>query len=213
MTESMLFSGPHGKPNIPLLKQHLKRQGKLDNYAAMKLIRKTAEVLKKEPNMIEVEAPVIVVGDIHGQFYDMMNFMDLLEANGDNRYVFLGDYVDRGDFSTEVAFYLFALKLCYPDKITLLRGNHETRLMCEYMTFLLECHCKYSIKVYEQFVSCFDCLPLCALIKKNVNGNILCMHGGLSPSIGTLDDILKINRFTEPPQEGPLCDLLFIRSY
>ena len=206
---SMLFSGPQGKPNLKILKEHLKRQGKLDNYCALKLIRQTADILRREPNIIEIDAPVIVVGDIHGQFYDMLNFMDLLGSPEDNKFVFLGDYVDRGDFSTEVVFYLFALKICYPQNIKLLRGNHESRLMCEYMTFLLECHSKYNIRIYDEFMSCFDCLPLCALVKQNVNGRILCMHGGLSPSVGLLDDIMKINRFTEPPSEGSLCDLLW----
>nr|BAN40283.1 serine/threonine protein phosphatase 2B catalytic subunit gamma isoform, putative [Entamoeba invadens] len=209
LTSSMLFSGEKGKPNLKILKEHLKRQGKLEKYAAVKLIRQAAEIFKKEPNIIEVEAPVIIVGDIHGQFYDMLNFMDLLGSPAENRFVFLGDYVDRGDFSTEVILYLFALKICYPDNIKMLRGNHESRLMCEYMTFLLECHCKYTIKIYDEFVACFDTLPLVALVSKNVNGRILCMHGGLSPSIGLLDDIAKINRFTEPPSEGSLRDLLW----
>ncbi|EMD49709.1 serine/threonine protein phosphatase catalytic subunit gamma, putative [Entamoeba histolytica KU27] len=209
LTCSMLFSGPNGKPNLKILKEHLRRQGRLENYAAVKLIRQAADIFRSEKNILEVDAPAIIVGDIHGQFYDMLNFMDLLGSPEDNKFVFLGDYVDRGDFSTEVVFYLFALKICYSNNIKMLRGNHESRLMCEYMTFLLECHSKYNIKIYDEFVSCFDCLPLCALINQNVNGRILCMHGGLSPSVGLLEDIMKINRFTEPPSEGSLCDLLW----
>ena len=209
LTSNMLFSGTNGKPNLKLLRQWLYRQGRLSDEAAIQLIRKAKAILEREPNLLVIYAPVVILGDIHGQFYDMLNVMDMLGNPNKIVYLFLGDYVDRGDYSTEVLFYLLAQKICYPDRMFMLRGNHETRLMCEFMTFLLECHNKYSIKIYNEFIQLFDSFPLCALIEGNVNGRVLCMHGGLSPHIKTLDDIARINRFCEPPTSGPLTDILW----
>ena len=209
LTPNMLFSSQNNKPNLKLLRQWLRRQGKLSDESAILLIRQAKMLLEKEPNMLTVHAPVVVLGDIHGQFYDLLHVMDLLGYPQKISYVFLGDYVDRGDYSTEVMFYLLALKICYPNRMFMLRGNHETRLMAEYMTFLLECNNKYSIQIYNEFIQLFDALPLCALIEGNVNGRVLCMHGGISPYINKLEDIAKINRFCEPGESGPLTDLLW----
>ncbi|ELP93414.1 serine/threonine protein phosphatase 2B catalytic subunit alpha isoform, putative [Entamoeba invadens IP1] len=209
LTANMLFSGKNHLPNIPLLRQHLLRQGRLTQEAATMLIKQARDIFRKEPNLLTVFAPVVILGDIHGQFFDMLNVLDMLGSPTKTQYLFLGDYVDRGDYSTEVLFYLLAHKICYPTKVYMLRGNHETRLMCEYMTFLLECNAKYNIKVYNECLTLFDSLPLCAVIEGNVNGRVLCMHGGISPDIRYLSDIKAINRFCEPPGTGPLTDLLW----
>lgn len=102
------------------------------------------------------------------------------------KYLFLGDYVDRGDFSTEVMLYLIAMKINYPNQIFLLRGNHETRLMCEYMTFLNECLHKYDRLVYNVFAQFFDTLPLAATISRPEVKDIFCTHGGISPDLHTV---------------------------
>ena len=102
-----------------------------------------AELLRKEPNVVPVEAPTVVVGDLHGQFYDLLSIIDVAGPPPETRFVFLGDYVDRGDFSTEIVFLLCAMKLATPKRVTLLRGNHESRLLGENMAFLLECQHKY----------------------------------------------------------------------
>ena len=106
--------------------------------------------------------------------------------------LFLGDYVDRGIQGVEVLLYLMSLKIMYPKKITLLRGNHETRNMTEYFTFREECVTKYDQEVYDAFMDMFDAFPLAA----TVNGLYLCMHGGISPELFEISDINnRVNRF------------------
>ncbi|CAE8617316.1 unnamed protein product, partial [Polarella glacialis] len=122
----------------------------------------------------------------------------------DTQYIFLGDYVDRGSFSVEVVAALYSLKIRYPKQVRMLRGNHECRQMTAFFNFREECEFKYDIGVYNAFMDSFDCLPLAATI----NGKFLCVHGGLSPDLAKLQAINNLNRFTEPPKEGLLCDLL-----
>ena len=121
--------------------------------------------------------------------------------------LFLGDYVDRGNYSIEVCTFLYCLKLNYPSEIILLRGNHESRAMTEHFTFREEVLRKFDNdeSVYELFIESFEALPIAA----DVNGDYLCMHGGISPEMQTLDDINKVDRFVEPPLSGFLCDLLW----
>ena len=90
-----------------------------------------------EPNLLRVDGKTVIVGDIHGQFYDLINMLKKVAKPGftNTKAVFLGDYVDRGNYGPEVAIYLFVLKICFPDKVNLLRGNHESRDMTEMFNF------------------------------------------------------------------------------
>lgn len=134
----------------------------------------------------------------------------------ETNYLFLGDFVDRGYFSLETVLYVILLKLRYPDRIHIIRGNHESRQITQVYGFYEECLRKYqSSVVWGYLTDLFDYIPIGALI----GNSILCLHGGLSPLISSLSQVLfftsihpkisSLNRFQEVPHEGAMCDLLW----
>ena len=183
------------------------QKGKCINERDVKILcDKLKEIFCEESNVQPVEAPVIVCGDIHGQFFDLLNIFKVGGEIPEKKYLFLGDYVDRGYNGVEVLELLLALKIKYPEHITLLRGNHESRQICFAYGFYEEITRKYgNANAWEYFTDLFDYLPLAALVE----GKIFCVHGGLSPHISTVDQIRLINRKMEIPREGVFCDLMW----
>ncbi|PAA91117.1 hypothetical protein BOX15_Mlig013788g3 [Macrostomum lignano] len=170
------------------------------------LCEKAKEILAKESNVQPVSCPVTVCGDVHGQFHDLTELFRIGGRCPDTNYLFMGDYVDRGYHSVETVTLLVALKVRFRDRITILRGNHESRQITQVYGFYDECLRKYgNANVWKYFTDLFDYLPLTALVEDS----IFCLHGGLSPSIDTLDHVRALDRIQEVPHEGPMCDLLW----
>ncbi|OLY78012.1 Serine/threonine-protein phosphatase PP-X-like protein [Smittium mucronatum] len=170
------------------------------------LCDKAREILIEESNVQRVDAPVTICGDIHGQFYDLLELFKVGGKSPDTNYLFMGDFVDRGFYSVETFLLLLALKVRYPDRVTLIRGNHESRQITQVYGFYDECFRKYgSATVWRYCCDIFDYLSLAAII----DDKILCVHGGLSPSISGIDQIRTIDRKQEVPHEGAMCDLLW----
>ncbi|QSL64247.1 hypothetical protein MERGE_000403 [Pneumocystis wakefieldiae] len=180
--------------------------GWIKHLMQCKQLSEAREILQEESNVQPVNCPVTVCGDIHGQFHDLIELFRIGGNCPDTNFLFMGDYVDRGYHSVETVTLLVALKVRYRERITILRGNHESRQITQVYGFYDECLRKYgNANVWKSFTDLFDYLPLTALI----NDQIFCLHGGLSPGIDTLDHIRALDRIQEVPHEGPMCDLLW----
>ena len=169
------------------------------------LCTKSMEIFMQESSFLELTAPIIICGDIHGQYRDLIRLFDFGGSPQKKQYLFLGDYVDRGKNSIECIALLLAYKVKYPKSIYLLRGNHESEMINRTYGFYDECKRRYNLRIWKTFSDCFNWLPISAI----VNQKILCMHGGLSPDLQSLNNIKQIVRPTEVPDKGLLCDLLW----
>ncbi|MQM05505.1 hypothetical protein Taro_038325 [Colocasia esculenta] len=231
------------------------------------LCDKAKEILMEESNVQPVKSPVTICGDIHGQFHDLAELFRIGGKCPDTNYLFMGDYVDRGYYSVETVTFLVALKVRYPQRITILRGNHESRQeegREVAAAALLESTAggawgggagescwrlrwrrlrRWTAAAVEAGAGCAwgsrgGSLSRCAWGEtapcrgdlngggpplavatgatgesqkgpRKVESEIFCLHGGLSPSIETLDNIRNFDRVQEVPHEGPMCDLLW----
>ena len=189
--------------------------GLIDSLSQMKLPKETEvielckqaqEIISREDNVPTLSSPITVCGDIHGQFDDLIELFRVGGKIPDTNYLFLGDFVDRGLNSVETFLLLLSYKVKYPDRIILLRGNHESRQITQVYGFYDECIRKFgSGNVWKYCTDIFDCLCLAAVI----DNQIFCVHGGLSPNVDTIDDIRKIKRIQEVPQDGAMSDMLW----
>ena len=209
------------------LMDRFRDQKLLHKRYVIQILQRVRDVLNLEPSLVDLQlAPLedeedskedqvtkkrrhryTICGDVHGQFYDLLN---IFAINGhpspSNPYIFNGDFVDRGSFSFEVVFTLFAWKVCYPGSVHLNRGNHETKNMTKIYGFEGEVKHKFNTTILQLFHECFCALPLAACLEKK----IFIVHGGLSGTGDVaLDDIRKIQRKIEPPDSGLMCDLLW----
>ncbi|KAJ5603458.1 hypothetical protein N7537_006414 [Penicillium hordei] len=178
---------------------------RLNNFEITTICVLARELLLSEPTLLEVSAPIKVVGDIHGQYADMIRIFQKCGFPPESNYLFLGNYSGRGRQSLRTILLLLCYKIKYPENIFLLRGNYECESVCRVSSFYDECKWRYNINIWKHFIDTFNCLPIAAI----VSGKIFCVHGGLSPSLLHMDDIRDIARPTDIPDYGLLTDLLW----
>lgn len=181
------------------------KQVQLSETEIRQLCVNARQIFMSQPMLLQIHAPVRVCGDIHGQYQDLLRLFEYGGYPPVETYLFLGDYVDRGKQSLETICLLLAYKIRYPDKVFLLRGNHEDAKINRVYGFYDECKRRFNVRMLKIFTECFNCLPVAALIDEK----ILCMHGGLSPDLQNVDMIKEITRPTDVPDSGLLCDLLW----
>jgi len=168
-------------------------------------LNRSKAIFVTEPSLCNVNAPCKIVGDIHGQFSDLVR---LLECGGhppENTYIFLGDYVDRGSYGLECVALLISYKVKFPDKLFMLRGNHECGPISRIYGFYDEVKRRFNVKMWKGFCEVFDSLPLAATI----DDKIFCVHAGLSPEMAEVQAVNKCKRPCDVPEEGLVCDLLW----
>lgn len=212
LPSAQVWSAPDSKPNPWAILRIFLREGRIEDADAVSIVKQASRLFHAEPNMLTISADaderVVVVGDIHGQLYDLLNLFD---AAGDlgpaRRYVFMGDYVDRGYFSAEVVLFLFAAKIRWPEHVFLLRGNHEDSFIAERYGTKKEIETKYSNRLWRQMLDAFAHLPLAALLIY-ADRRFFCCHGGISNELLDLSDMEKWNRHhVQIPRSGPLRDI------
>ena len=171
--------------------EEIKNNEELLSYSEVDfLIAKTIEILKDQPTLIEVEAPIKIVGNIHGHYSDLLKIFELEGFPPDSKYLFLGNYVNNGEHSFECICLLIAYITKYPENIFLLRGNHEFAITTLSDGFYDEVYDRYSIELWRRFIELFDIMPIAAVIENR----IFCAKGGLSPKLTSLDQIRDIPR-------------------
>lgn len=177
----------------------------LKNAEITAICQRAREVFLSQPALLELDAPVKIVGDVHGQYTDLIRLFEMCGFPPTSNYLFLGDYVDRGKQSLETILLLLCYKLKFPENFFLLRGNHECANVTRVYGFYDECKRRCNVKTWKTFVDCFNTLPIAAIVA----GKIFCVHGGLSPALSQMDDIRNIARPTDVPDYGLLNDLLW----
>jgi|TARA_B110000977_G_scaffold64920_1_gene88397 serine/threonine-protein phosphatase 5 len=191
--------------------ERFKAQKTIASKYAFEILMQSKQIFEALPSVVDIPIPdgkkFTVCGDVHGQFFDLCNIFELNgKPSAKNQYLFNGDFVDRGSFSVEVILTLLAFKCLNPSSIYLTRGNHETAAMNKMYGFDGEVKAKYNVKLADLFQELFQYLPLGAVLEKKV----FIVHGGLFSRDGvTLDELRKIDRFKEPPESGPFCEMLW----
>lgn len=181
---------------------------------AVQLVERCAEILQEEENLLYLHSPISIVGDIHGQFYDLLELFDTGGYPPFTNYLFLGDYVDRGKYSVETILFLLSHYFKYPSHVTLLRGNHEARKVNKFYGFFQECSEKYgeNSRFFESITNLFDLLPIAAIVEAPSGNSVtraLCIHGGIGKWPENVEQIKMIDRKVNPSESEELTDLLW----
>lgn len=177
----------------------------LKNSEIAQICNQVREIFLSQPSLLELSPPVKIVGDVHGQYADLLRLFTKCGFPPSANYLFLGDYVDRGKQSLETILLLLCYKIKYPENFFLLRGNHECANVTRVYGFYDECKRRCNIKTWKIFIDTFNTLPLAAIVA----GKIFCVHGGLSPVLNSMDEIRHVSRPTDVPDFGLINDLLW----
>lgn len=169
------------------------------------VLRLAKPVFEAEPLYLKLKAPIRIVGDVHGQYEDLLKIFLTGGFPPEVCYLFLGDYVDRGKRSVPCIFLLLLLKVLFPTRIYLLRGNHECESINRVYGFYDECKERYSASVWKKFNMLFGFFPLAACI----SDKIFCIHGGLSPHFESPEDINQIAKPVTVGGAGVVVDFLW----
>ena len=183
------------KPIKTLLKQDV----------ILEILNKVEKIFSEEPVLIDVPSGVHVVGDIHGNIDDLLRIFDQTGYPPEQKYLFLGDYEDRGKFGLEVLILLFALKVKFPEHIFMIRGNHEILHVSESYGFRNECQIKYTSTLFYRIHQVFNKLPIVALVAKR----ILCVHGGISPQLQKIKELRNMTKCVDLSENSVLTDILW----
>lgn len=164
------------------------------------------DILINEPNIPYVPSPITIVGDVHGQYHDLLNIFELYGSPKDNKFVFLGDIVDRGVESVETIICLLAYKSLYPENVYLVRGNHESKKISSIYGFFDEVYSKYGTSsVYRSITDVFQYFLMAVV----VDGRYFCVHGGISSTHSGIDFFSRLQRFNLVPEKQPIADLFW----
>lgn len=170
------------------------------------LLGTARDILLEQPMLLELNAPISIVGDIHGQYCDLLRLFEMGGSPSTSRpYLFLGDYVDRGAQGIECICLLATYKIKFPENFFMLRGNHECPSINRIYGFYDECKRRYSVKLWRLMNDMMNCLPIAAIVDERM----FCVHGGLSPDLVAFDQVLDIERPAQVPDQGLLCDFLW----
>lgn len=199
MTKPKSSSSRHTKDKLPVTSSEIKF-----------ILHKARSIFLDQPTLLRLSPSVKIVGDIHGQFHDLIRIFNTCGYPPYSNYLFLGDYVDRGHKSLETILLLLCYKIKYPENFFMLRGNHESANITKIYGFYDECKRRLPAisgnhKMWKVFIDVFNTLPIAATI----NDKIFCIHGGLSPDLHDLEQIDNIRRPTDIPERGLLADLLW----
>lgn len=186
--------------------QKLRRGELLEVKEIEDICSRAIEIFITEPNIQNIPAPAKVCGDIHGQFYDLLNIFRIHGTPKNSRFVFLGDYVDRGFHSLECILILLIYKIKHPENVVLLRGNHENFKICKFYGFYDEVLLKYkNANVWRIVCEVFSFLNIGCII----SGRVFCVHGGISENTTSIDSLQAVDRIQTIIEDELINDLLW----